>query len=62
VELTRSMIALAALLLLSGAASAAVAVGDEAPAVKADEILDPSIKSLKDLEGRLILYEFFAHW
>ena len=29
---------------------------------KADEILDPKVKSLKDLEGRLILYDFFAHW
>ena len=51
-----------ALLLLGAPLVAQVAVGQKAPTIDADEILDSGVKSLSELDGRLILYEFFAYW
>ncbi|MEZ5989098.1 MAG: hypothetical protein R3F30_08240 [Planctomycetota bacterium] len=55
------------LLVLGGALSAQVQVGEKAPKCEPKEIigngiLDKGAKDLGQLDGRLILYEFFAHW
>jgi hypothetical protein len=43
-------------------AGAQLKVGDKAPAIKADEILHPKVKSLAETKGKLVLYEYFAYW
>ena len=48
--------------LLTGVMPAQVAIGEKAPIPEADEIFNGKIKRLSDLKGRLVLYEFFAHW
>ena len=40
----------------------AVKVGDKAPAIKINKVLDPKFKSMAELKGRLVLYEYFQHW
>jgi uncharacterized lipoprotein YajG len=43
-------------------ASAQLKVGDKAPVIKADSILHPKMKSLAEVKGKLVLYEYFAYW
>lgn len=52
----------AVLCALSTSASAEVKVGDKAAPVKVDKLANTKFKSLKDLKGSLVLYEYFAHW
>ena len=59
---TQSLYVLVVLGLGVGLLPAQVAVGDKAPKIDADEILSANVKSLKEYDGRLILYDFFAHW
>lgn len=47
---------------LAGGAFAEVAVGDKAVPIQAEKIVNTKFKSLKELKGSLILYEYFAHW
>lgn len=47
---------------LGSAATAEVAVGDKAVAIQAEKIVNTKLKSLKELKGSLVLYEYFAHW
>ena len=39
-----------------------VGVGDKAPEIKADKLLNTKLSSTKDLKGSLVLLDFFAHW
>ena len=39
-----------------------VKVGDKMPALDVDTIGNSKLKSLAELRGRLILYEYFQHW
>jgi hypothetical protein len=57
-----SLCTLALLCLVAGLLPGQVAVGAKAPKVDASEILSGDVKSLADYNGRLILYDFFAHW
>ena len=41
---------------------AQVEVGDKAPKIEAKALANTKVKSLDRLKGRLILYEYFAHW
>ena len=41
---------------------ASVKIGDKFPAIKVDSILHPKLKSLAEVKGRLVLYEYFQHW
>ena len=50
------------LFLAAGLLPAQVAIGDKAPLVEANEILTGDVKSLEAYNGRLVLYDFFAHW
>ena len=50
------------LALVASTGSAQLDVGDKAPEIKVSEFGNTKIKSLSELKGRLILYEFFAHW
>ena len=45
-----------------GGLQAQVELGSKAPVPEADRILKGSVKSLGELKGRLVVYEFFAHW
>jgi len=47
---------------LAGGANAEVKVGDKAAPIKVDKLANTKFKSLKDLKGSLVLYEYFAHW
>lgn len=47
---------------LASSATAEVAVGDPAVKIEADKLVNTKFKSLKDLKGSLILYEYFAYW
>jgi hypothetical protein len=40
----------------------AVKIGDKAPPIKADSIINGKLKSLSELRGRLVLYDYFQHW
>jgi hypothetical protein len=39
-----------------------VKVGDKMPALEVDTIGNSKLKSLAELRGRVILYEYFQHW
>ncbi len=47
---------------LAVGAHAEVKVGDKAAEIKADKILNSKLKSLKEVRGSLVLYEYFAYW
>jgi hypothetical protein len=40
----------------------AVKVGDRMPTLKVSKILDPKFKSMAEVRGKLVLYEYFQHW
>lgn len=40
----------------------AVKVGDKAPIVKIDSVLSGKLKTMGELRGRLVLYDYFQHW
>jgi hypothetical protein len=39
-----------------------VKVGDKMPALDVDAIGNSKMKSLAELRGRVLLYEYFQHW
>jgi hypothetical protein len=39
-----------------------VKVGDKMPVLKVDTIGNSKMKSLAEVRGRLVLYEYFQHW
>lgn len=51
-----------ALLLLAGVASAGVGVGDRPPALEGKEFVHTDPVTLKDLQGKVVLYEIFRTW
>lgn len=55
-------VALAALALLAGTALAGVGVGDRPPTMTGKDYFHTSPVSLKDLEGKVVLYEIFRTW
>ena len=54
--------ALAASLLLGAPAAAQGEVGEKISPLEPKQLLNSRIKSMKDLEGQVVVYEFFAHW
>jgi len=58
----RSVLSLIALAALSPAAAGDLKVGDGAPEIEAEKLLNTEVKSLKELKGKLVLYEYFAWW
>jgi len=60
---TRVGVALAAALVCATlSAGAQIEVGQPALKVEAKSLANTKIKSLAALQGRLVLYEFFAYW
>jgi hypothetical protein len=55
-------VAALAFALLGTPLCAQLAVGAVAPKVEPDKLINTEFRSLDELQGRLILYEFFAHW
>jgi hypothetical protein len=39
-----------------------VKVGDKMPAMKISDIVHPKFKSMAEVRGKLVLYEYFQHW
>ena len=60
--MTRFSLALVMSLALGLNAAAQVEVGDSAPKISPEKFLNTNIKTLSKLKGKLVLYEFFAHW
>jgi hypothetical protein len=52
----------AVLCALSANALAEIKVGDKAPVIKAEKLANTKFKSLKEIKGSLVLYDYFAHW
>ncbi len=57
-----TVLAVLALAALSSDAAGDLGVGDTAPAVSAEKLLNTKVKNLDDLKGKLVLYEYFAWW
>ncbi|MCB9834058.1 MAG: hypothetical protein H6807_16475 [Planctomycetes bacterium] len=50
------------LLLLALSLNGLAQIGETAPKIEADELINTKLKSTADLKGKLVLVEFFAHW
>ncbi len=48
--------------LLVGIAGAQVEVGAKAPVPEIKSFANAKFKSMRDLKGHLVIYEYFAHW
>ncbi|MBI4879886.1 MAG: hypothetical protein HY812_09550 [Planctomycetes bacterium] len=57
-----SVLAVLALAAMTSDAAGDLGVGDSAPAVSAEKLLNTKLKSLDDLKGKLVLFEYFAWW
>ncbi|MAE65674.1 MAG: hypothetical protein CMJ18_15505 [Phycisphaeraceae bacterium] len=59
---TRAFIATVALTIVTAAPAQTLFIGAPAPKVEARHLVNTKIRSLDELRGRVILYEFFATW
>ncbi len=50
------------LLVLALSLNGLAQIGEKAPQVDADEIINGNYKKTSELKGKLVLVEFFAHW